>query len=353
MRAGKGKLWRAVCLICIFLFLGGCEKEVSPAKKPSPIRSIQTLQFEVDASLEQKFLDQARLFAKDVERISRGRLMVSVIEKKREVLSESEYDFAYLQNQQLAQFAPSLKTLSLPFLYNDMKHLSLALNSPDIRQLLEERLKNHVFPLAALSRGDGLFLCMDAPEGDSINSNRLMPPYFQGLTIAVHEGNSENIPVFQALGIYAVPFSDEDLLSILNQYVVLDNVTHFINGAEATKEEILKKSEFPDPVYAIETWHNLSPVWFVAQSKTWENLSSWEQAVIQEATAYMIARLEESSNRYQSVWEREAEKREIHLVQMERQALAVTIYDASNGSSHFLLPEYFDKRLFDLIQNYS
>lgn len=353
MRAGKGRFWKAVCLICIVLFLGSCEKEASQTKKPSPMRSVQTLQFEVEEGLEQKFLEQARLFAKDVERISQGRLMVSVIERKKRALAKSEYDFAYLQNQYLAQLAPSLKTLSLPFLYNDMKHLSLALNSPDIRQLIEEQLKLHVFPLAALSRGDGLILCMEAPEGDSINSSRLMPPYFQGLTVAVHEGNSEIISVFQALGMYAVSSPEEDLLSILNQYIISDDTAHFINGVEATKEEILKKTEFPDPLYGIETWHNLSPIWFIAQSNTWENLSGWEQAVIQEATAYMIARFEESSNRYQSAWEREVEKRKIHLVQMERQALAVTIYDSSSGSSHLLLPEYFDKKLFDLIQNYS
>ena len=354
MRAGKGKFWQALGLLCICFFLGSCENEVSQqAKRPSPIRSIQTLQFEVDAELEQKFLEQARLFAKDVERISSGHLIVSVVEKKEDTLPESEYDFAYLQNQQLAQFSPSLKTLSLPFVYNDMKHLSLALNSPDIRQLLQKQLNSHVFPLAALSRGDGLFLSMDVPQGDSINSSRLMPPYFQNFTIAVYGKNPEMISVFQGLGMYTVPSPDENFLSVLNQYIVSENVTYFINGVEVTKEQILKKTEFPDSVYAIETWHNLSPVWFVAQSKTWENLSGWEQAVIQEATAYMIARFEESSNRYQTVWEGEAEKRKIHLVQLERQALAATIYDSSSGSSHFLLPEYFDKKLFDLIQNYS
>lgn len=349
---GRNKVLGLILAGCIAF--SGCAQK-GEGKAPSPTRAIKTLQFEVNTNLEKEFLEQAELFAAYVDRISRGRLAISVVKKQSEELPEAEYDFAYLRNRQAAQIDPTLSTLSLPFLYSDSAHLSLSLNSFDMMKLLRERLKGRIYPLAALSSGNALLISTKPASKKDMG----MPIYFQDLVIGLHEGFPETLMAFQSLGACISLYPPDTLLTVHlgREAVSLQPESPIpgqttIQGIEANRDDVLEMPDITSVLYALETEHDLSPVWLTAKDDTWQNLSEWEQAVIQEAVASLLAGFEENRSRYHAAWEKEAGKRGIVLVKPEQQALNGTIYDDGRGSAYFLIPPYFDSKLFELVQNY-
>lgn len=350
MRQGSAHSKTLLALLACLLLLSGCaEKEY--VKSPSPVRSVQTLQFEVNTNLDKEFLEQADLFAADVDKISDGRIAISIVRKPSEDLPSAEYDFAYMRNSQIAQLDPSLATLSLPFLYNDASHLSLALNSPEMMKILETRLEDDVFPLAALSSGNALLATTQAATQKEMDT----PSYFQELAIGLYESVPEVKLAFQSLGTDVITFpKGVSLANKLGESInTLERPDVKINGVEVSREQILAMSTSSPVLYAVETMHDISPVWLTVKAETWAGFSGWEKAVIQEATAGLISGFEENRSRYRAAWEKEAVKKGITLLQPERQALTAMVYTSGSGSSAFQIPEYFDKKLFGMIQSYS
>lgn len=343
---GKAPL---VLLTCLLLLAGCADKQYT--KSPSPVRSVQTLQFEVNTKLDKEFLEQADLFAADVDRISDGRMAISIVRMQSENLPSAEYDFAYMRNSQIAQLDPSLATLSLPFLYNDASHLSLALNSPEMMKILKSRLESQVFPLTALSSGGALLATTQAATQKEMDT----PSYFQGLIIGLYEGRAEVTLAFEVLGTSVTAFPrGASLVSQLGRAINMQEQPELrINGVEVSREQLLAMPSTSSELYAVETMHDISPVWLTVKADTWASLSGWEKAVIQEATAGLISGFEENRSRYQAAWEKEATKKGITLLQPERQALTAMVYDSGSGAASFQLPEYFDRKLFSLIQSYS
>lgn len=349
MKQGSPRRKTSLLLVACLLLLSGCaEKEY--AKSPSPVRSVQTLQFEVNTNLDKEFLEQADLFAADVDRISDGRMAISIVRVQSEDLPSAEYDFAYMRNSQIAQMDSSLATLSLPFLYNDAAHLSLALNSPEMMKILKPRLESQVFPLTALSSGNALLATTQTATQKEMDT----PSYFQELIIGLYEGTPEVKLAFEALGTGVTTFPrGATLVGQLGRSVSIQEQPELkINGVEVSREQILAMPSDPSELYAVETMHDISPVWLTVKTDTWAGLSGWEKAVIQEATAGLISGFEENRSRYQAAWEKEATKKGITLLRPERQALTAMVYDSGSAAS-FQLPEYFDRKLFSLIQSYS
>lgn len=337
---------RAVCMVLAAIaILTGCGREEG-AKAPAPVRSVQTLQFEVNTNLDKEFLEQAELFAADVEKISGGRMVIRVVRRQSEAPPEAEYDFAYLRNSQMAAIEPSLATLSLPFLYSSSDHLSLALNSPEMMKILSSRLKGLTVPLTALSSGSTLLVTTVSGTQKEVD----ISTYFQNLLLALHEDSGAAIFALRALGAQVVPFpKGTSLMPLLANYHV-DEMT--VNAVEATREEVLAMIGDPSGIFAVETMHDISPVWLTVKPDTWATLSDWERAVIREATAGLISGYEENRRRYRAAWEKEVGKKGIVLLQLEQQVLSATIYNAGSGSTDFQIPSYFDKKLFDLVQSY-
>lgn len=339
---------KAICAgLAIMIMMAGCARE-ERAKTPAPVRSVQTLQFEVNTNLDKEFLEQAELFAADVDKISGGRMVISIVRRQSEALPEAEYDFGYLRNSQMAAIEPSLATLSLPFLYSSSNHLSLSLNSPEMMKILKARLEGRIIPLTALSSGSALLVTTSFEKKQEVD----ITAYFQDFTVALHEGSIETGSALRALGAQVAFYPKETLLPAMLGKSGHDSDEMVINAVEVTREEVLAMRINPSDIYAVETMHDISPVWLTVKPATWATLSDWERAVIQEATAGLISGYEENRSRYRAAWEKEMGKKGITLLQPERQVFSVTIYNAGGGPSDFQIPKYFDKKLFDLIQSY-
>lgn len=346
----------ALALACLMV-LGGCAPRQA-AKKPSPTHAVKTLQFAVDAELGQELGEQTGRFAANVERLSGGRLHINIVKGEGEAANGAAYDLGCLRNSQLARYVPSLATLSLPFLYNDAEHLSLALNSPEMKKTMTGRLQGQVVPLAALSSGNALLVSTKAPQKKDMTNGNLMPIYFQDTVLAM-KNRAEPVMAFEALGARVALMDKASLTDQLGEEASVKpageelSQTATVNTVEATMEQVLAMPFDSTIPYVLETRHDLAPFWLTIRESSWKSLSDWEQAVIQEATASFISGYEDNRSKFRSAWEIEAGKRGVQLFLAERQALTATIYDSGNGTAYFLLPDYFDKKLFDLVQSFS
>lgn len=340
-------------VMCLFILLLGACAPAPEMKTPSPARATRTLQFAVADTMDKELLEQASLFAADVAEISQGRITVGVFPVSEALCDTVNYDLLYLSNAQIAKPDSSLETLALPFLYNSTSHLSLALNAPEVKSIVEQRIETKFFPLAALSSGTSVLVT----DKETSRAEMVMPEFFQKLSIGLISDSKVTADAFQTLGAQTTKLSTEEAtlffdLPILQAEQTDDtknDITEELNTLEMSMTQALAVPT-TQKHFALKTRHDLIPIWFVTNTEVWNTFSSWEKSVILEATAGLISRYEEERIRFQASWEKEMEKRGIDTIQTERTAFASMVYNLSDET---LSSIKFDEQLFLFIQSYS
>ena len=343
-----------ILLLSAMLVLGGCASGTAEMRQISMkiTRSLTMQVSEKDAMVR----EEAERFAARVSELSGGMLEIEVQSgfPDHETVASGEADFAFLSNIQMAQANSLFGMLSLPFTYDDYNHMSIALNSEEMLTLLTDRLAGtNLLPMMAHYNGTS---CLVTNRGEL-----RVPSDFRDLAIAMRTDNAEKIRMFEVLGARVLPYSHTSLVPMLGQEVEIlpDDLTKpgdlvTIDTIEVDLEQALQLLSDPDSLYLIRTFHNLSPLWLVANQEAFASLSAWEQAVVREGLAGLLAQME---------LRREGRDREllaqmvnmgIEIVDIERPEIGVAIYGSSGtGTDKYTPPAAFDRRVYQMIQNCS
>lgn len=336
-------------LLAALLLICGCAQVPPDGKRPAITIHAKHLSFQIGSWVDSSLAQEARNFARHVEDISNGALVIDIVEAETtaDTLVSGECAFAFLENAQFAQVNSAFHTFSFPFLYSSPAQMSVKLNHELLLAYMSERVSPQgLTPLAALGGSESYLV--------STQSGMIMPSHFEGVGVALHPGNADLLSAFETLGAVVLPYQQVSLLPLLDQEASPPSQTEVqtvvVRVAEATIRQLLEPTDDTKPLYAIRSSHDLSPIWFAASVDHWEQLTAWEQAVIHEACSGMVGAWETRRASERAHQEKKLEKRGISLEDIECEAMATTLYGSSTSNGQYALPEYFDKKLYELMQ---
>ncbi len=332
---------RLVCLALagLLAWLPGCGGEGTHTAGGQT----QQLRLCVDDSLDPEALEQAQQFAQQVEGLSKGDLTVEVFSSDPE---GQEWDLAFLSCGQLAQENPVFSMFALPFLYDSGAHMSRALNAQSMLESLAQRLEGQrLRPLAAFYRG-GAYLASSQLELRT-------PGDFQEVVLALGEDAPEQAAAFQALGAQVILCPPGLAPSLLGEQVddpSGDPGQVEVQVVETTLLEAGNLAWEQDGLTLINSCHGISPLWLVVDEARYDQLTDFQRAVVLEALAGLSGRIEAAVHAREQEQLQNLAERGIAVVEVERPLLAQAVYE--RGSS-YEVPEFFDRQLYERIQEYA
>lgn len=342
---------RIPAFLLVLLLLGGCQSSASGPLAATDVHQPMQLLFLVDNSLPIEIVEAADRFADDVALYSKGILQVDVRigASNQEVLRGRGCAISFLYNQQIANLQPAFSMLSLPFLYNDGAHMSAALNSEELMDRWWALLAPYkIKPLSAIYNGTDMLVTNQGALRAASD--------FNGVTIALHDGNPDKLAAFRALGANVLAYQEESLAAHLGESVQIDEkgvVNELsIDTVEVSPEQALSILERPEVLSVINTGHTLSPLWLAINSDDWDRMDDWERAVILEAGAGLTATLEENRRRLDYHLLGEMLAQGATVMDVERRRIANSLYGLDgHGGPGMNMPGYFDARLYQIIQD--
>ena len=339
--------------LCV-VFLTSCGTSSQHGDPSSTLADVaKTLRFVVSEALDPEILAAADTFADDVERLSGGALTVEVVTGETDAtsISDGKTDFLFLDNIELANLNQDFLFFSLPFLYDGPSHMSIALNSDEMIAEAQNRLMPEgVTPLLALYNGS---TCL-VTNGKEIR----VPADFKGLNIAMRMEYTDRMTAFFLLGAQVLPYSSEVIPEVFGTEVQMqvENRVELVTleAAEVSLEQAAALSKRPEMRCLINTWHGLSPLWLVADADVMEQLTDWERAILAEACAGLLSELEQNRIKDEQKILEDIGREGIEQIEIERPQISSAIYNREvSGDAIGAVPDYFDRRLYNLIQTYS
>lgn len=310
----------------------------------SPVGKVLTL--EVDGDLGADILAKSKSFANRVEQLSNGKLIINVETggAGEQNLLQGTCDLAFLSSQQASQADDIFSTLSLPFFYDDAAHMSLALNSEEMTDILTSRLsQKNLMPLAAIYNGSPCFIT----KKGLLRS----PSDFKKLVMVLNSNSVPKADAFRMLDADVSTYPMQSVIEVFNKEErVRDENGNNIGRVEAVElelQQVPELSEDPNDLFLIRTSHAIIPLWFMANAQSISNLSDFEQAVLREASAGLIADMEQIWQETESNLIRQFKDQGITVVDAERLEFAAAIYDNKEPAD---LPPYFDWQVYRTIQ---
>lgn len=339
----------AVLLVCV-----GCAGQGSAINKESmllPSPAVKHLRFSIYEQADSEVRELAVRFAQDVERLSKGTVLVEIVVGPlgAKTMPDSDIDLALLRNIQIAQVDPLFSMFSLPFMYDDYKHMSRALNDGQIIDVLTQRLaEGGLEPLAALYSGNSWIV--------SIDRDLRNPSDFKDLAIAMRTDNADKLAAFEMLGAKVLPYTQTSVAGLLGAPGEMPpkqeeegSVTVTIEAVEATLEQALNIKLSAQTLYLIDASHAIVPVWLVADTDSLAQLSSFERAALNEAVAGFHAAYEQHQVALDAARINELTAYGFTHTISERGTLSAVLYD----SERYTLPAYFDRKLYRTIQTFA
>ena len=356
MRVIYKKLRTLAGLLALLITWGGCSSQ-TPKKNyailAQPLSTV--LRLEVGASLPLETVEQLDAFADYIERLSNHRLLIHVEigAPTHTTLSEST-QLAVLTTPQLAQANEVFSMLDLPFLYDDCNHMAMALNSEEILSRLENALEETgILPLAAFGNCEDVF----------VSTRELRTAdQFQGRVMALRADNTTKVSMCEALGATVLPYTQSSVASMLGESVEIlpEDLSQpdrrvRVDTVEASLEEassLIAASE--ESLFVTSGGHDISPLWLVGNEQALSKLSDLERAWLAEGTAWLLAAINSQREDQKREFEELLAQRDLQVTLLERQDVALLIYEGNNGDNAFYhLDKYFDSKLYSMIQNYS
>ena len=266
-------------------------------------------------------------FADAVEQMSGGALTVDVQlgYPNDTTVSREEADMVLLNNAQIARADRLFAMFSLPFLFDNGHHMTSALNSEEVRQILEQRLSEKgIFPMVAFYNGSSHLVT----GGQELRT----ATDFRGVTAAMSAGSADESAVFQALGVRVLPYTSALRLGERVELSTEDGKSESVSvsAIEVTLDQVLSLEHSSGRVRFINSYHRMEPLWLFMSSQSFGQLTSWEQAVLLESCAGLTAGMEERRSVREAGLREQIRAREIPEVDVERLAIAGVLY-GKNG----------------------
>lgn len=353
-------IWkRAAALALSLALLCSCVPADAGTRDSAPMQAVRTLTLFVPNILDPVVLEQADAFAADAARLSGGQLVIDVRTGRSGVdaLTEGETDLAFLRNAQLAQLDERFSTFALPFLYDDNRHLSLALNSEEMLGWLNTGLEPRGIRLLTAFYSGSAFLVTTKGELRT-------PSDYRGIAAALRTDNADKLSVFTSLGARVLPYSASAIPNMLGAPAELlpesadgpaEEVT--VDTTEVDTEQALALEADPNDLFFIKSYHAAAPLWLGANENSLAGLSGFERAVLGEACARLLAELEQVFAGQEAEAFDALRTRGMEIVEIERQQISAVLYDSSRNlpvdPERYVLPAYFDRKIYEIIQSYS
>ncbi len=330
--------------------LCGCGQQMhSPTLLSSPAQT-HTLVLQVNRNLSRNVLVCVDEFADAVEQMSGGALTVDVQlgYPNDTTVSREEADMVLLNNAQIARADRLFAMFSLPFLFDNGRHMTSALNSEEVRQILEQRLSEKgIFPMVAFYNGSSHLVT----GGQELRT----ATDFRGVTAAMSVGSADESAVFQALGVRVLPYTSALRLGERVELSTEDGKSESVSvsAIEVTLDQVLSLEHSSGRVRFINSYHRMEPLWLFMSSQSFGQLTSWEQAVLLESCAGLTAGMEERRSVREAGLREQIRAREIPEVDVERLAIAGVLYGKNGqGTDLYTPPDYFDPRVYQLVQRF-
>lgn len=335
-------------ILCTAVVLCGCTKE--PAGQ-TMMTAVRFLRFQVSDTLDEEVLVQADAFADRVQELSDGTMVVNVTTAPalgQSELAAGQADLAFLRNTQMAQADSLFAMFSLPFMYDSYSHMSIALNSEELRKILCANMSVR-----------GLVPLMAAVDSSAVLVSSAGEPRvaadFRDLVIAMRTGNTDKLMMFAALGAQVVPYSQTSLVSFLGQELEIysDGQTQpstdiVVDTVELDLNQVPDMNFEEENLYLINTYHTAEPLWLVMNAQVFETLTDRERAVLYEASAGLLAGLDRRREAHEKELYEQLEERGVSAVEVERPEIGLSLYGTDKNT-----PAYFDRALYRMIQSYS
>lgn len=234
---------------------------------------------------------------KDIDSLSKGTLKLDIYPNQQlgtereclELLQIGSMDITKVSVGVLENFAPKMKLLGLPFLFQDRQHSFEVLDGPIGKTLLQDAEKYWLKGLGFYDAGSRSFYSKNKP----IN----IPSDLKGQKIRVME-SATAIDMVQTMGGSPTPISWGELYTSLQQGVV--------DGAENNPPSFYLSRHYEVCKYYTLSEHTTIPDVLVAGTSFWNRLSQKEKKWLQEAVKESI--------RYQRVLWAKAESEALEAV---------------------------------------
>ena len=296
----------------------------------------RTLRLWVGPGAGSPLAEQAELFARQAAEYAEGSLAVEAVWEEPEA---GGWELALLDGGQLAQAAPVFAMFSLPFLYDSWEHLGRALNDRQLLGSLSRQLEGvGLRPLAALYGG--------SPRLVTAGPELRTPVDFRYLTLALGEGQPQQEAAFQALGARVVSAPAGQAAALLGRTA---EDAGPVEAAEASLAQAQALAGQVEGLTLINSCHATAPLWLVARSESWEQLPERQQAAVLEALAGLSGRMALQAQEEERTAREALEAAGAALVEVERPLLAQAVYEGGG----YQLPDFFDRQLYDWIQEYA
>lgn len=215
----------------------------------------------------------AQRFAELVQERTQGRIHIIVESEAKlgaesEVLEQIQYGgiaFARISLSQIAEQAPDMNVLQLPYLYRDSEHMWRVLDGEIGEEFLQKVSPYGYIGLSWYDAGARSFYSVDRPITCLED--------FQGMTIRVQESDMM-VDMVEALGAKAVKIAYSSVYSALQRQT--------IDGAENNWPSYEAMNHYEVAPYFTVDEHTRVPEMQICSAYIWEQLSGEDQEIIIE-----------------------------------------------------------------------
>lgn len=215
----------------------------------------------------------AQRFAELVQERTQGRIHIIVESEAKlgaesEVLEQIQYGgiaFARISLSQIAEQAPEMNVLQLPYLYRDSEHMWRVLDGEIGEEFLQKVSPYGYIGLSWYDAGARSFYSVDRPITCLED--------FQGMTIRVQESDMM-VDMVEALGAKAVKIAYSSVYSALQRQT--------IDGAENNWPSYEAMNHYEVAPYFTVDEHTRVPEMQICSAYIWEQLSGEDQEIIIE-----------------------------------------------------------------------
>jgi len=290
----KAKRLAVVAMLVLLCACGGPgsrplvpEREAAPAVNvPSDLEAGAAIEivFAVSNDAGDILISAAEHFSRELYARTNGAIVARVEESMAPDvdLLEGIARMALLNDRRQFEFCPTLTVTATPFLYNGYNNFLMRANSRSTMNILEFSLGLHgLTPLAAFYQGTQHLLINFSPGGYR---------HFEGMTIIVSEGPEVAASFGRLTGTNGSVIVNESREDRLERFL-----QGYGNAVEITPDAFADMEEnFEYQRHLIASYHNLTPVWLVADADFMDGLPPLWRAEITELISFMSGLINEA-----------------------------------------------------------
>lgn len=272
---------KRIVLLCFVIMLSslfdcGCVM----AEHKDMQHDIRTLTLAVEPGLSSQANAGVECFAEKVKQVSNGQLLINVIESDNLFNSlDDGCELIFGSTTEMARANGNFNSYTSPFYFYDYKHLTLTLNSKSFHDIIRDTnisLMNSM-PIGAFYDGSSVIVSSRDKMFDTVDQ-------YQDSIINILE-DPVLAEVLKSFGATVKERSEEYLYKNFGR-----NRGNAVMECNTMK---LKQLTIPEDIkdfFVCKSFHRARINWLVLSQTAKADLSSFEQAVITEATAYAIAK---------------------------------------------------------------